>query len=77
MKVIKINNYKIHLNNKKKPDLKYSKFIVYKNGVKGDLDGGYLKWDSIDDATDKLHKILKNGWSKYHPDYFKNLGVQK
>ena len=73
MKIIKINNYRVHLKNKKKPGSKYSKFIVYENGVKGDLDGGFLRWDSIDDATDKLHKILKNGWSKYCPDYFKKF----
>ena len=59
MKIIKINNYRVHLNNKKKPDSKYSKFIVYKDGVKGDLDGGYLKWEEESCIIPRLTKILQ------------------
>ena len=58
MRVIKINSYRVHLNNKKK-NSNWSKFIIYKDGVKGDLDGGYLKWEDESCIIPRLTKILK------------------
>lgn len=59
MKIYNIGNYRVHLSNKKKPESNYSKFIVYKNGVKGDLDGGYLRWENEDVIVPRLTKVLK------------------
>lgn len=44
MKIYNIGNYRVHLSNKKR-NSSWSKFIVYKDEVKGDLGGGYLRWE--------------------------------
>ena len=59
MKIYNIGNYRVHLSNKKKLESNYSKFIVYKSGVKGDLDGGYLRWENEDVIVPRLTKVLK------------------
>lgn len=58
MRIIKIDNYRVYLNNKKKTS-NWSKFIVYKDGIEGDLDGGYLKWEDESCIIPRLTKILK------------------